>query len=288
METQSSSRSTAVVPGRRAANERSIDQLMPMPMMAQPNIIRAPTRTQQQAHRRYMARSHSSSTNASTNPPFLRRLAEHFRRGSTGLIGTNQPSVSIVNHDDPLVSGEFDQDMARAVVAVSARLLGMDPAALSNSPGLLRLVARNMQWFHHTPDVVKLTGLVVAKKLNQLMTSSNTRELETIANIPEPVPITTQDTPDQEWVNICPDSSSSSSSTPPAPDVVDTSVVDPVANGETAPVAPLPTETETIDTEPAPKKRRIQSRRKPPTPLKVPSASEAIMMDLEDSDIVKE
>lgn len=136
-----------------------------------------------------------------SSPPFLQRLADRFRRGSSvstvtpkrnwmQMMQENLPTT--LPHEDALVSGEFDQDMARAVITVSARLLGMDAAHLSSSPGLLRLVARNMQWFHHTPDMFKLAGLVVAKKLNSLMlpscaSTSSTQSHDEVAEAPAPL-----------------------------------------------------------------------------------------------------
>lgn len=165
--------------------------------------MKGPTRTQQTAHRRFLSRSQSAidmqpqgQVITSSSAPFLQRLAEHFRRGSTGSPKRNWAQMFMMTPSsdatpslhDSLVSGEFDQDMARAVIAVSARMLGMDPTHLSSSPGLLHLVARNMQWFHHTPDMFKLAGLVVAKKLNSIIVPSEQTTIATSS------PMMTEDT----------------------------------------------------------------------------------------------
>jgi len=61
---------------------------------------------------------------------------------------------------------EFDTDVVDALVYTVGRWMGLDTEQLRDSPGLRTLVSRNIQWFRTSPDWLKLTGLVLAKKLN--------------------------------------------------------------------------------------------------------------------------
>lgn len=69
--------------------------------------------------------------------------------------------------EDTDVVRELDQDVAQALVAVGGTMLGIPTHELLRSPGMRKLVARNIRWFQGTPDLVKMVGLMAAKKLNQ-------------------------------------------------------------------------------------------------------------------------
>lgn len=90
------------------------------------------------------------------------------------------PQDSLGSHptmDQMLVSREIDEDVARAVVYVTSKCIGLEPQALAHSVGLRRLVSRNMQWFHHTNDWVKMVSLVLAKKLTSFLDPSGSLQL---------------------------------------------------------------------------------------------------------------
>lgn len=69
--------------------------------------------------------------------------------------------------EDQDVIREFDHDVANAIVSLGGSFLGLPQDELVSSPGMRKLVARNIRWFQNTPDLVKLMGLMAAKKLNQ-------------------------------------------------------------------------------------------------------------------------
>ena len=74
-----------------------------------------------------------------------------------------------LNHEerDVGVHVEFDTDVVDALVYTLGRWMGLNTEQLRDSPGLRTLVSRNIQWFRSSPDWLKLTGLILAKKLNQ-------------------------------------------------------------------------------------------------------------------------
>ena len=76
-------------------------------------------------------------------------------------------SAARLSNEDHDVVRELDQDVAGALVAVGGTLMGLPTEELLRSPGMRKLVARNIQWFQGTHDLVKLLGLMAAKKLNQ-------------------------------------------------------------------------------------------------------------------------
>lgn len=73
----------------------------------------------------------------------------------------------IPTEQDVGVHLEFDTDVVDALVYTVGRWLGLNAEQLRDSPGLRTLVSRNIEWFRSSPDWLKLTGLVLAKKLNQ-------------------------------------------------------------------------------------------------------------------------
>ena len=79
----------------------------------------------------------------------------------TGGTGNNTTSPTDCVHE------EFDADVVDALMYVVGRWMGLEDEQLRDSPGLRTLVTRNMQWFHNSPDWMKLTGLLLAKKLHR-------------------------------------------------------------------------------------------------------------------------
>ncbi len=92
-----------------------------------------------------------------------------------GTIRSQTPSGQWEADAD--VTHELDRDVARAIVYLGGKVMGVPPEELHRSPGLQKLVARNTQWFQRTPDWFKLLGLCAAKKFNcYLQSSSSTGE----------------------------------------------------------------------------------------------------------------
>lgn len=85
------------------------------------------------------------------------------KNGWTQLLWSPQRATT----EDTDVVRELDQDVAQALVAVGGTMLGIPTHELLRSPGMRKLVARNIRWFQGTPDLVKMVGLMAAKKLNQ-------------------------------------------------------------------------------------------------------------------------
>lgn len=86
-----------------------------------------------------------------------------FRQWYTDRV----PSTPPATEQDAGVHMEFDTDVVDALVYTMGRWLGLNAEQLRDSPGLRTLVSRNIEWFRSSPDWLKLTGLVLAKKLNQ-------------------------------------------------------------------------------------------------------------------------
>lgn len=80
--------------------------------------------------------------------------------------GNRNNTTTMMVDDDVDIVRELDHDLAQAVVYSGGKILGLPPDELAQSPGLRKLVARNIQWFQQTPDWLKLMGLCAAKKLN--------------------------------------------------------------------------------------------------------------------------
>lgn len=64
---------------------------------------------------------------------------------------------------------EWNHEASTLLTALAARFLGMPPESLMNSPGLRALVGQQLGWLHPAPDWMKLTGLLVTKKWNQML-----------------------------------------------------------------------------------------------------------------------
>lgn len=118
--------------------------------------------------------SNMRALSSSSSPPaqsFLTSLMKHVLPSSSA----SSPSLSRMTPDgnamreDVDVVREFDQDVATALVCLGGSFLGLPQEDLLESPGMRKLVARNIRWFQGTPDVLKLLGLMAAKKLNQMV-----------------------------------------------------------------------------------------------------------------------
>lgn len=86
------------------------------------------------------------------------------------LLFTSRQHNTQSNTEDVDVIREFDNDVAGALLSVGGTFLGLPQEELMASPGMRKLVARNIRWFQSTPDIVKLVGLLAAKKMNQWVT----------------------------------------------------------------------------------------------------------------------
>lgn len=72
--------------------------------------------------------------------------------------------------EDVDIVREFDHEVSVAVTRIGCSLLGLNAhpdQQLMESPGVRKLVARNLAWFHGSSDFFKLCGLLLAKKINQ-------------------------------------------------------------------------------------------------------------------------
>lgn len=94
-------------------------------------------------------------------------LRSWYRGTTTDASPSSTPGVWPGPEQDVGVHLEFDTDVVDALVYTIGRWLGLNAEQLRDSPGLRTLVSRNIQWFRASPDWLKLTGLVLAKKLNQ-------------------------------------------------------------------------------------------------------------------------
>lgn len=73
--------------------------------------------------------------------------------------------------EDVDIVREFDHEVSVAVTRIGGSLLGLNahPDQLMESPGVRKLVARNLAWFHGSSDFFKLCGLLLAKKINRVI-----------------------------------------------------------------------------------------------------------------------
>ena len=113
-----------------------------------------------------LTQSHKSMTGT----PMWGSVLSGLRRlysGETPTLPPSDPNSAPRTETDVGVHREFDTDVVDALVYSIGRWLALDTDQLRNSPGLRTLVSRNIQWFRASPDWLKLTGLVLAKKLNQ-------------------------------------------------------------------------------------------------------------------------
>lgn len=108
-----------------------------------------------------------SADNRDGSSGFLGRLLRSMgQRVLPPSRGTTLTSNVEPRLEDREIMMELDHDVSQAVVFTGGRLLGLPSEELYQSPGLRKLVARNIQWFQQTPDWLKLLGLCAAKKLN--------------------------------------------------------------------------------------------------------------------------
>lgn len=162
---------------------------------------------------------------------------------TSGLQSRPTPPSSYTNTfqtrgaEDIDVVQEIDNDIATALVSLGGSVLGLEAEQLSKSPGMRKLVARNINWVHGAHDALKFIGLMAAKKLNQIVKRRRDED------------------PDREWTEI-------TSLPPPNPSSVD-EIVPPVTQPPPpAPIAITPT--------PPPKKPRRNASafdKFPPPPL---------------------
>lgn len=98
----------------------------------------------------------------------LTRMIDHLRHSASSSSSSLVASSSTLPPptEDQDVLREFDHDMAEAIVSVGGRFVGLRTEDLMQSPGLRKLIARNMRWFQNTPDWLKMIVLLLAKRVN--------------------------------------------------------------------------------------------------------------------------
>ena len=69
----------------------------------------------------------------------------------------------------PVIMHEWNAEASTLVTVLAARFMGMEPRSLANSPGLRALVVQQLGWLHPAPDWLKLAGLLLTKKWNQML-----------------------------------------------------------------------------------------------------------------------
>lgn len=163
--------------GKKAASYRKKSSSSPFPQPPPPIPL-------------YTAPSNAADPNQNT----FKRMIQSML-GKT-LSATSTTSGRMVDDDHDILH-ELDRDLAQAVVFTGGKILGIHPDELAQSPGLRKLVARNIQWFQRTPDWLKLVGLCAAKKLNGYIGGSGSSGVSNpylVPLPPSPPPVTTTDT----------------------------------------------------------------------------------------------
>jgi hypothetical protein len=103
----------------------------------------------------------------------LQAMAERFfHRSPTMTDNHYHQGLFMYRPEDPAVRQEFTQEIAQALLHVMGKSIGFTSQELATSIGLRELIHRNMEWFSHTPDWMKLVSLILAKKLNKNLHSS--------------------------------------------------------------------------------------------------------------------
>lgn len=190
------SRSASVTPTQQQQQHQPImDAVQNRKSMSQtdtqPFGIKQASKTKLQEHQRQLRKLNANSTIVaapSWRKKALQRLTNLISSRSSSLVSSSTSSSTNLltgySEIDPEVTQEFDQDIAQAIIAVGGKLLDIPHEDLLSSTGLRRLVARNIQWFQHTPDCIKLIGLMLAKKLNSTITGHKRRFEEIDIDLP--------------------------------------------------------------------------------------------------------
>lgn len=97
----------------------------------------------------------------------MRHVASLNNAWRNALVPTDPVQIA-EDHD---VLSEFDLEISMAVTRVGGHVLGLNqsPDRLMESPGIRKLVARNLAWFHASSDFCKLVALLAAKKVNRIL-----------------------------------------------------------------------------------------------------------------------
>jgi hypothetical protein len=89
-------------------------------------------------------------------------------------FGYQPPSPTLESRPSPpIIMQEWNQEASTLLTALAAKFMGMPPESLMNNPGLRALVGQQLGWLHPAPDCIKLTGLLVTKKWNQMLLPHN-------------------------------------------------------------------------------------------------------------------
>jgi hypothetical protein len=94
-----------------------------------------------------------------------------WRRSAQSTDPVHADADIVVSSEDVDIVREFDHEVSVAVTRIGGSLLGLNahPDQLMDSPGVRKLVARNLAWFHGSSDFFKLCGLLLAKKINRVI-----------------------------------------------------------------------------------------------------------------------
>lgn len=106
-------------------------------------------------------------------------------RGPTRAGPAHVPAKNakrVLDPDALVIDREFQETVSKALVRSGGRVLRLPESETQNSPGLHKLVERNLRWFDEAHDGFKLMGLLLAKKLNALAEETIERYMPTFKN----------------------------------------------------------------------------------------------------------
>jgi hypothetical protein len=111
------------------------------------------------------------------SPSLKRKLMQmaqhHFQSDAPAAHGLGQRIQEVFRSNPqttpPVIMQEWNQEASTLLTVLAARFLGMEPRSLVNSPGLRALVVQQLGWLHPAPDWMKLAGLLLTKKCNQML-----------------------------------------------------------------------------------------------------------------------
>lgn len=158
------------------------------PVMAQiPDHIHSASTTAHREHQRWSRRtmgtprsSHQSNDagvnlstipiGSSTSNRSTRSLALRLKHKFQGMMNRTPPTTNMMYPPThPTVAQEFNNHMRTAMLCVVARGLQIPVHDLARSPALHCLMQPYMQWFQQTPPWLQFSGLLLAKKCEQLL-----------------------------------------------------------------------------------------------------------------------
>jgi len=120
-------------------------------------------------HMEYLVRDGAPEPLAAQVPQQAQRQAGLVGRAKEALLGHHKGHVppKARHPSDRVIDAEFGRDVSQCLVVHGGRALGLEPSRCE-TPGLRALVEKNIQSFESQSDAMKLVGLLIAKKLNQI------------------------------------------------------------------------------------------------------------------------